>query len=76
MIEIEVEMDTNVLAAEATSNVVNITMMIWILSLPWENDAFHWENWQFDLQEIIAKQIQQIMELENLEEVCLRFHIT
>ena len=28
MIEIEVEMDTNVLAAEATSNVVNITMMI------------------------------------------------
>lgn len=39
MIEIEVEMDTNVLAAEATSNA-----------------------------ESIAKQIQQIMELENLEE--------
>ncbi|KMT11906.1 hypothetical protein BVRB_5g098730 [Beta vulgaris subsp. vulgaris] len=39
MIEIEVEMDTNVLAAEASSNTENI-----------------------------AKQIEQIMELENLEE--------
>ncbi|KAH9606142.1 hypothetical protein KSS87_006878 [Heliosperma pusillum] len=39
MIEIEVEMDTNVLAAEATGNTENV-----------------------------AKQIQQMMELENLEE--------
>lgn len=28
------------------------------------------------LQENIAKQIEQIMELENLEEVCLTFHIS
>ena len=48
MIEIEVEMDTNVLAAEATSNAVNITLAIWMLSLlPWENDTFHWEIRQF-----------------------------
>ncbi|KAK2999078.1 hypothetical protein RJ639_022809 [Escallonia herrerae] len=56
MIEIEVEMDSDVLAAEASSNVVCTTFYIttFIVALM--------------RTESVAEQIQQIMELENLEE--------
>lgn len=62
MIEIEVEMDSDVLAAEAVNNTVSsfyqLIMKESEVKIPL---IFSQEN--------IAQQIEQIMELENLEEV-------
>lgn len=68
MIEIEVEMDSDVVAAEAVSNVVRkflFSCILWF-QIPYKMTGLG----DFCLQESIAEQIQQIMELENLEEAC------
>ena len=67
IIEIEVEMDSDFLAVEASSNAVSTSLYISSLHLP--SIHINLIKWFF-LQETIAEQIQQIMELENLEEVC------
>lgn len=67
MIEIEVEMDSDVLAAEAASNAVCYLAQNWFL-YPILVILPNCLN-PSQLQESIAEQIQQIIELENLEEV-------
>ncbi|GFQ06317.1 hypothetical protein PHJA_002775700 [Phtheirospermum japonicum] len=58
MIEIEVELDSDVLAAEAVSNSLRSRF------------SKHLYCFMSSVQENIAQQIQQIMEIENLEEAC------
>lgn len=69
MIEIEVEMDSDVLAAEAASNAVcmNCFVIFYFYSL---FILLIFEPYDSCLQESISEQIQQTMELENLEEAC------
>lgn len=77
MIEIEVEMDSDVLAAEAASSAVR-ELFIHLGQTHRSYNCFFFlsfnGNWNFhlritvQLQERISEQIQQIMEIENLEE--------
>lgn len=70
MIEIEVELDVDVIAAEAVSNVVRTCLLLYIDSIMRKRYCLHIPFGLLVWQENIAQQIEQIMEIENLEEAC------
>jgi hypothetical protein len=69
MIEIEVEMETDVLAAGTTSDVVNhFDQYFFYIVKSCYRSSYFAEN-VLVFQDGFTEQIEQIMELENLEEV-------